>query len=129
LCFNNCVDMNQLSSELTGKCVKNLRQFFNGEIFLDKKKRFYEPREQKMGLLGFLCAEVWMNGLKAFRNDFVGNVLESSSSDKEGILLEHRKMEFRDKVNTGEVIQAARRISQELQLCSFRNCVFYVTSL
>lgn len=38
------------------------------------QRRFYGPRERKMGLLGFLRVGVWMSGLRAFRNGFMGNV-------------------------------------------------------
>lgn len=39
------------------------------------QKRFYGPRERKMGLLAFLRPGVWMNGLRAFQKGFMGNVL------------------------------------------------------
>lgn len=42
---------------------------------LCSQRRFYGPRERKMGLLGFLRVGVWMNGLRAFRSGFMGNVL------------------------------------------------------
>uniref|UniRef100_A0A3B5BEC5 Peroxiredoxin-like 2A n=1 Tax=Stegastes partitus TaxID=144197 RepID=A0A3B5BEC5_9TELE len=67
--------------------------------------RFYGPRERKMGLLGFLRVGVWLNGLRAFRSGFVGNVLGEGFVlggvfviAEQGILLEHRDMEFGDKV-------------------------------
>uniref|UniRef100_A0A3Q1BM36 Peroxiredoxin-like 2A n=1 Tax=Amphiprion ocellaris TaxID=80972 RepID=A0A3Q1BM36_AMPOC len=109
--------------EDVGTEVQNFRPFFNGEIFLDEKRQFYGC-EQKMGLLGFLHVGVWMNGLRAFKNSFSGNVLGEGcvlggvfviGQGKQGILLEHREIEFGDKVNTQEVIRAVRRISQELQ--------------
>uniref|UniRef100_A0A3B4ZP32 Peroxiredoxin-like 2A n=1 Tax=Stegastes partitus TaxID=144197 RepID=A0A3B4ZP32_9TELE len=111
--------------EDVGTEVQNFRQFFNGEIFLDEKRRFYGPRERKMGLLGFLRVGVWLSGLRAFRGGFVGNVLGEGfvlggvfviGQGEQGILLEHREMEFGDKVNTVEVIEAVRRIPQEMQL-------------
>ncbi|KAK9530082.1 hypothetical protein VZT92_011613 [Zoarces viviparus] len=105
-----------------GGCRANFRQYFKGEIFLDEKRRFYGPRERKMGLLAFLRVGVWMNGLRAFRKGFMGNVLGEGfvlggvfviGRGQQGILLEHREIEFGDKVNTEDVIRAARRISQE----------------
>lgn len=39
------------------------------------QRRFYGPRVRKMGLLAFLRVGVWMNGLRAFKNGFMGNVL------------------------------------------------------
>uniref|UniRef100_A0A3Q1AHY2 Peroxiredoxin-like 2A n=1 Tax=Amphiprion ocellaris TaxID=80972 RepID=A0A3Q1AHY2_AMPOC len=110
--------------EDVGTEVQNFRPFFKGEIFLDEKMRFYGPRERKMGLLGFLRVGVWMNGLRAFKNGFSGNILGEGfvlggvfviGQGEQGILLEHREIEFGDKVNVEEVIQAVRRISQELQ--------------
>lgn len=76
-----------------------------------------------MGLLGFLRVGVWMSGLRAFRNGFMGNVFGEGfvlggvfviGQGEQGILLEHREIEFGYKVNTEDVIRAAKRISQEL---------------
>uniref|UniRef100_A0A671YDL9 Peroxiredoxin-like 2A n=1 Tax=Sparus aurata TaxID=8175 RepID=A0A671YDL9_SPAAU len=109
--------------EDVGTEVQNFRPYFKGEIFLDEKRRFYGPRERKMGLLGFLRVGVWMSGLRAFRNGFMGNVFGEGfvlggvfviGQGEQGILLEHREIEFGYKVNTEDVIRAAKRISQEL---------------
>ncbi|TNN03275.1 hypothetical protein fugu_000304 [Takifugu bimaculatus] len=109
--------------EDVGTEIQNFRPYFQGEIFLDEKRRFYGPRERKMGLLGFLRVGVWMNGLRAFRSGFMGNVLGEGfvlggvfviGREQQGILLEHREREFGDKVNIEDVIQAVDRIAQEL---------------
>ncbi|KAK5851153.1 hypothetical protein PBY51_001969 [Eleginops maclovinus] len=109
--------------EDVGTEVQNFRPFFNGEVLLDEKRRFYGPRERKMGLLAFLRVGVWMNGLRAFKRGFMGNVLGEGfvlggvfviGRGQQGILLEHREIEFGDKVNAEDVIRAARRIAQEL---------------
>uniref|UniRef100_A0A3P8V9B0 Peroxiredoxin-like 2A n=1 Tax=Cynoglossus semilaevis TaxID=244447 RepID=A0A3P8V9B0_CYNSE len=108
--------------EDVGTEVQNFRPYFKGEIFLDKK-RFYGPRERKMGLLAFLRPGVWMNGLRAFQKGFMGNVLGEGfvlggvfviGRGEQGILLEHREIEFGDKVNINDVFQAVRRIPVEL---------------
>uniref|UniRef100_I3JM57 Peroxiredoxin-like 2A n=1 Tax=Oreochromis niloticus TaxID=8128 RepID=I3JM57_ORENI len=110
--------------EDVGTEVKNFRPYFQGEVFLDEKRRFYGPRERKLGLLAFLRVGVWMNGVRAFRNGFVGNVLGEGfvlggvfviGQGQQGILLEHREIEFGDKVNIEDVLQAVRKIPQELQ--------------
>ncbi|GAA6214557.1 redox-regulatory protein FAM213A-like [Lates japonicus] len=109
--------------EDVGTEVQNFRPYFKGEIFLDEKRRFYGPRERKMGLLAFLRVGVWMNGLRAFKKGFMGNVFGEGfvlggvfviGRGQQGILMEHREIEFGDKVNIEDVIQAARRIAQEL---------------
>uniref|UniRef100_A0A3B4UDJ2 Peroxiredoxin-like 2A n=1 Tax=Seriola dumerili TaxID=41447 RepID=A0A3B4UDJ2_SERDU len=103
--------------EDVGTEVQNFRPYFKGEIFLDEKRRFYGPRERKMGLLAFLRVGVWMNGLRAFKNGFIGNVMGEGfvlggvfvigrGQQLQGILLEHREIEFGDKVNIEDVIQA-----------------------
>lgn len=110
--------------EDVGTEVQNFRPYFKGEIFLDEKRRFYGPRERKMGLLAFLRVGVWMNGLRAFKKGFMGNVSGEGfvlggvfviGRGQQGILLEHREIEFGDKVNIEDVIQAVRRIPRELK--------------
>lgn len=110
--------------EDVGTEVKNFRPYFQGEVFLDEKRRFYGPRERKLSLLAFLRVGVWMNGVRAFRNGFVGNVLGEGfvlggvfviGQRQQGILLEHREIEFGDKVNIEDVLQAVRKMPQELQ--------------
>lgn len=109
--------------EDVGTEVQEFRWYFEGEIFLDETRRFYGPRERKMGLLGFLRVGVWTSGLRAFRKGFTGNISGEGfvlggvfviGREYQGILLEHRETEFGDKVNAEDVMDAARRISQEL---------------
>ncbi|KAG7507400.1 redox-regulatory protein FAM213A-like [Solea senegalensis] len=106
-----------------GTEVQNFRPYLKGEIFLDEKKRFYGPLERKMGLLAFLRPGVWLSGLRAFNKGFMGNIMGEGfvlggvfviGREEQGILLEHREIEFGDKVNIEEVLRAARRIPQEL---------------
>uniref|UniRef100_A0A3Q3JC15 Peroxiredoxin-like 2A n=1 Tax=Monopterus albus TaxID=43700 RepID=A0A3Q3JC15_MONAL len=108
--------------EDVGTEVQNFRPYFKGEIFLDEKRCFYGPRERKMGLLAFLRVGVWINGLRAYKKGFMGNVQGEGyvlggvfviGRGQQGILLEHREIEFGDQVNIEDVIRAARRIPQE----------------
>ncbi|KAJ8284666.1 hypothetical protein COCON_G00035160 [Conger conger] len=103
--------------------VQDFRPYFAGEIFLDLKKRFYGPRERKMGLSAFIRLGVWKSGLRAFRNGFAGNVHGEGfvlgavyviGADQQGIVLEHREMEFGDKVNILEVLRAVRSLPVEM---------------
>ncbi|PWA21774.1 hypothetical protein CCH79_00003295, partial [Gambusia affinis] len=105
--------------EDVGTEVQNFRPYFKGEIFLDEKRRFYGPRERKMGLLAFMRLGVWLSGVRAFRKGFIGNVLGEGfvlggvfviGRGQQGILLEHREKEFGDKVNISDVLQAVRKI-------------------
>ncbi|MED6240982.1 Peroxiredoxin-like 2A [Ataeniobius toweri] len=107
--------------EDVGTEVQNFRPYFKGEIFLDEKRRFYGPRERKMGLLAFMRLGVWLSGVRAFRKGFIGNVLGEGfvlggvfviGRGQQGILLEHREKEFGDKVDISEVLKAATKIPQ-----------------
>ncbi|CAL8303103.1 unnamed protein product [Lota lota] len=109
--------------EDVGTEILNFKPFFNGDIFLDAKRRFYGPRERRMGLLAFLRVGVWTNGLRAFRNGFMGNVFGEGfilggvyvlGPGEQGIILEHREIEFGDKVNILEVLKAVKWIQREL---------------
>uniref|UniRef100_A0A4W6C4R4 Peroxiredoxin-like 2A n=1 Tax=Lates calcarifer TaxID=8187 RepID=A0A4W6C4R4_LATCA len=105
-------------------CEKLVQMSMNDSVVLVcVQRRFYGPRERKMGLLAFLRVGVWMNGLRAFKKGFMGNVFGEGfvlggvfviGRGQQGILMEHREIEFGDKVNIEDVIQAARRIAQEL---------------
>ncbi|KAJ8416147.1 hypothetical protein AAFF_G00381690 [Aldrovandia affinis] len=109
--------------ENIGTEVRDFRPYFAGEIFLDEKKRFYGPRQRKMGLLAFIRLGVWRNGLRAFRNGFPGNVYGEGfvlgavyviRAGQQGIALEHREMEFGDKVNILAVLRAVKSSPVEL---------------
>uniref|UniRef100_A0A3P8T8F8 Uncharacterized protein n=1 Tax=Amphiprion percula TaxID=161767 RepID=A0A3P8T8F8_AMPPE len=88
--------------------------YFFPHIFkaLDEKRWLYGTHEQNMGLLGFLRVRVWMNGLRSIKNGFLGVVLRERfvlggiffiGQGEQGIFLEHREIEFGDKVNTQEL--------------------------
>uniref|UniRef100_A0A3B4AM49 Peroxiredoxin-like 2A n=1 Tax=Periophthalmus magnuspinnatus TaxID=409849 RepID=A0A3B4AM49_9GOBI len=115
--------------EDVGAEVQNFRPFFKGEVFLDEKRRFYGPQERRMGLLGFFRVGVWIGGLRAFRKGFMGNVFG------EGFVLggvfvigrgQQVKIEFGDKVNIKDVIEAVRRITNIIQTHSlqFKSSLF-----
>uniref|UniRef100_A0A0E9XJ19 Peroxiredoxin-like 2A n=1 Tax=Anguilla anguilla TaxID=7936 RepID=A0A0E9XJ19_ANGAN len=76
-----------------------------------------------MGLSAFIRLGVWRSGLRAFRNGFMGNVRGEGfvlgavyvfGAGEQGIVMEHREMEFGDKVNILEVLRAVRRLPVEL---------------
>uniref|UniRef100_A0A3P8SC26 Uncharacterized protein n=1 Tax=Amphiprion percula TaxID=161767 RepID=A0A3P8SC26_AMPPE len=95
----------------------------NLSMFLDcgRKPEYPEKTHACTGRTCKLHVGVWMNGLRVFKNGFSGNILGEGF---QRILLEHREIEFRDKVNTQEVIRPVRRIAQELQLLERRSFLF-----
>ncbi|KAK9966006.1 hypothetical protein ABG768_005060 [Culter alburnus] len=97
--------------ENIGTEIQDFRPYFNGEIFLDEKRGFYGPQERWMGVSGILRAGVWTNGWRAYQNGYWGNVRGEGfvlgavyviGPRQQGILLEHREMEFGDKVKKSD---------------------------
>ncbi|KAK2876008.1 hypothetical protein Q8A67_020104 [Cirrhinus molitorella] len=110
--------------ENIGSEIDDFRAYFNGEIFLDQQRGFYGPQERWMGASGFLRAGVWLNGWRAYQSGYWGNVRGEGfvlgavyvvGPGQQGILLEHREMEFGDKVNMSDVIQAVEQIKTEIK--------------
>lgn len=96
--------------------VAEFRNYFQGEIFLDKERRFYGPVERTMLWSGLFRASVMK---KLFQSKVEGN-LEGEGrilggvfvigSGQQGILFEHREKEFGDFANTQEVVEAMMKI-------------------
>uniref|UniRef100_A0A671QFQ9 Peroxiredoxin-like 2A n=1 Tax=Sinocyclocheilus anshuiensis TaxID=1608454 RepID=A0A671QFQ9_9TELE len=104
--------------------IHDFRAYFNGEIFLDQQRAFYGPQERWMGVSGILRAGVWMSGWRAYQSGFWGNVrgegfvlgaLYVIGPGQQGVLLEHREMEFGDKVKKSDVIQAVEQINTDIK--------------
>ncbi|KAF4106238.1 hypothetical protein G5714_012228 [Onychostoma macrolepis] len=94
--------------------IQDFRAYFNGEIFLDQQRGFYGPQERWMGVSGILRAGVWMNGWRAYQSGYWGNVRGEGfvlgavyviGPGQQGILLEHREMEFGDKVKKSDDLE------------------------
>lgn len=99
--------------------VKEFRPYFKGEIFLDVNKCFYGPKQRKLGLMGFARLGVWKNFIRAWREGFTGNMAGEGlilggvyviGAKDQGILLEHREMEFGDKVDHQSLLEAVEKI-------------------
>uniref|UniRef100_A0A8C1TS57 Peroxiredoxin-like 2A n=1 Tax=Cyprinus carpio TaxID=7962 RepID=A0A8C1TS57_CYPCA len=110
--------------ENIGSEIQDFRAYFNGEIFLDEKRAFYGPLQRWMGVSGVLRAGVWMSGWRAYQSGYWGNVRGEGfllgavyviGPGPQGILLEHREMEFGDKVNKSDVIQAVEQIKTDIK--------------
>lgn len=112
--------------ENVGSEIQLFRPYFSGEIFLDQQRGFFGPLERWMGVSGILRGGVWMNGWRAYQSGYWGNVKGEGfvlgavyviGPQQQGILLEHREMEFGDKVQKSDVLQAVEQIkTQQLSL-------------
>uniref|UniRef100_A0AAY4DLF4 Peroxiredoxin-like 2A n=1 Tax=Denticeps clupeoides TaxID=299321 RepID=A0AAY4DLF4_9TELE len=104
--------------------VQDFQPFFAGEIFVDKKQCFYGPQQRRMGGLGFVRLGVWQNFMRAWMSGFQGNMKGEGfilggvfviGTGNQGILMEHREKEFGDKVNISSVLEAARKITFDVE--------------
>ncbi|TRZ04479.1 hypothetical protein DNTS_027548 [Danionella cerebrum] len=86
--------------ENTESEIHDFRPFFSGDIFLDQKE---------CGQMGGEHIKVVSGVISGEKDSYWGQFM---SSDR-GILLEHREMEFGDKVQKSDVIQALERIKTE----------------
>lgn len=100
--------------------AKEFTKFLDGELFLDKEKRFYGPEERRMLLTGMLRWSVWNNIMRANKKGVEGNLKGDGTllgsvfligPGDQGILYEHREMEFGDHHNSTELLAALEKIN------------------
>lgn len=99
--------------------AKEFSKYFQGELLLDKERRFYGPQERRMLLTGMLRWSVWSNIMRAnkkgvdgdFKGDgsLLGSVFVLGPGNQ-GILYEHREMEFGDHYDSPLLLQALDKI-------------------
>jgi len=101
---------------------EEFKHFFSGqEVYLDTEKHFFGPKERRLGILGFLRIDTWINIFKSyqmgtpgnFKGDgtLLGGVFVIGAGDQ-GVLLEHREGTFGDTVNTTDLMEAVARIKK-----------------
>lgn len=94
-------------------------EFFKGELLLDNERRFYGPQERRMLLTGMLRWSVWQNIMRANKKGVDGNLKGDGTllgsvfllgPGEQGILYEHREMEFGDHFNSAELLEALKKV-------------------
>jgi len=102
--------------------AKSFSEFFDGELFLDAEKRFYGPEERRMLLTGMVRWSVWKNIFRANAKGVQGNLKGDGTllgsvfligPGQQGILYEHREMEFGDHFNETQLLAALKNIPVE----------------
>lgn len=96
-----------------------LNKYFTGDIYLDKEKKFYGPKERRMLITGmlrfnlyyrvYLSKQKGINGNMKGDGSLLGGVFVIGPGDQ-GILYEHREMDFGDHANLTQVLEAANKI-------------------
>lgn len=99
--------------------AKSFSKFFKGDLFLDTERRFYGPQERRMLLTGMLRWSVWQNIMRVNKKGVEGNLKGDGSllgsvfligPGDQGILYEHREMEFGDHFNSTQLLEALNNI-------------------
>lgn len=97
---------------------KEFQPYLDGEMFLDKERTFYGPKQRWMFFSGFIRPSVWMSFYRGYKNGFEGNTAGEGrllggvfvvGPGEEGILFQHRESEFGDHANTTEILEAVKR--------------------
>ncbi|KAK4320144.1 hypothetical protein Pmani_008979 [Petrolisthes manimaculis] len=100
--------------------VEEFRPFLpGGEVLLDEEKKFFGPEERRMLLTGMLRWSVWSNIRRANNKGVDGNLKGDGTllgsvflvgPGDQGILYEHREMEFGDHHNSTQLLEALNNI-------------------
>lgn len=95
------------------------KQFFKGSVFLDEKRLFYGPVERHMLFSAIFKLKVWLNIVSNLQSGVKGNLKGDGSilggvfvigPGEQGILLEHREMEFGNYADLKDVQKALNEI-------------------
>jgi len=103
--------------------AEEFQPFLSAPLYLDTQKTFFGPQERRLGLLGFLRADVWMNIIESrkegtegnFKGDgtLLGGVYVIGPGDQ-GVLLQHQEAVWGDHVNTTALLQAVDKITKNI---------------
>lgn len=101
--------------------AQEFAEFFNGKVLLDEEKRFYGPDERRMLVTGLLRWSVWQNMRRANQKGVEGNLKGDGTllgsvfligPGNQGILYEHREMEFGDHHDNAELLAALEKVNK-----------------
>lgn len=100
--------------------VPEFRPFFDGEIFLDADKGFYDPKERTMFLSALLRPSFWSNMFRVRGKNISGNFQGEGrilggvfviGPGEKGILMEHQEKVFGDHAKLEDVMAAVNMSS------------------
>ena len=118
-CFRSNVPLVAVLHEKLG--AEEFQPFFSGPLYLDTEKTFFGPRERRLGLLGFLRVDVWMNIYKSKQKGNEGNLKGDGTllggvyvigPGDQGVLYHHQEVVWGDHFNTTSLLQAVSDIKK-----------------
>jgi len=103
---------------------KSFAPYFPGSLLLDEEKRFYGPKERRTLIMGLLRYGVWQSGARAKSKGIEGNLKGDGTllggvyligPGSQGILYEHREMEFGDHFNSLQLLAALETLKADTE--------------
>ena len=121
---NNILYINRQGVPLVGVLHEKLgaeefQSFLSGPLYLDQEKTFFGPKQRRLGLIGFLRLDVWMNVYKSMGVDgnmkgdgtLLGGVYVIGPGDQ-GVLYHHQELVWGDHFNQTQLLQAVKQIKK-----------------
>lgn len=99
--------------------VEEFQTFFKGEVFLDRERKFYGPKERWLPLFGLFRVNVLQNVIRVYRKKIPGNHegigrllggVYVIGPGNQGILYQHQEQEFGDHADLQHVLNAVKSI-------------------
>ena len=101
---------------------EEFQQFFSGPLYYDQDKTFFGGEHQRrLGLLGFLRLDVWLNIYKSVQAGTDGNMKGDGTllggvyvlgKDDQGVLYHHQEVVWGDHFNKTELLEAVNKINK-----------------
>ena len=101
--------------------AEEFQHYLSAPLYLDNQKTFFGPHERRLGMLGFLRVDVWMNVIKSIKGGTEGNLSGDGTllggvyvigPGDQGVLLHHQEAVWGDHVNTTALLQAVDNIAK-----------------
>jgi len=101
----------------------DFQPFLSGPLYYDPDKIFFGPKQRRLGLLGFLRLDVWLNIYRSqkergsegnFKGDgtLLGGVYVIGPGDQ-GVVLHHKEDVWGDHCNTTALLEAVKKLSKQ----------------
>jgi len=137
LCREEAAELSSLKPELDAhgvtlyavvhetRGVDEFQKYFKGDIYLDKGRVFYGPKQRWMFLSGFVRPSVWSSFFRVKDKKIPGNMQGEGrllggvfvlGPGKTGVTFEHRESEFGDHANLTELMDSVKTLKPNAKL-------------
>ena len=95
--------------------------FLSAPLYLDQDRTFFGPKQRRLGLIGFLRLDVWLNIYKSIKAGTDGNMKGDGTllggvyvigPGDQGVLYHHQELVWGDHFNKTQLLQAVNQIKK-----------------